>query len=121
MRDCATQTPLPSQSVFGVRCYSRIVTIPAPDAEPACPGPPGITSPLTPPDPAATAALRVERRAFDDIPRSTWDAMAARNPWATPFSGWAFQRAWWDAYHAFAHDQTLVVTATAGTAGGAEA
>jgi len=68
-----------------------------------------------------TAALRVERRAFDDIPRSTWDAMAARNPWATPFSGWAFQRAWWDAYHAFAHDQTLVVTATAGTAGGAEA
>ena len=69
----------------------------------------------------ATAALRVERRAFDDIPRSTWDAMAARNPWATPFSGWAFQRAWWDAYHAFAHDQTLVVTATAGTAGGAEA
>ena len=68
-----------------------------------------------------TAALRVERRAFDDIPRSTWDAMAARNPWATPFSGWAFQRAWWDAYHPFAHDQTLVVTATAGTAGGAEA
>jgi CelD/BcsL family acetyltransferase involved in cellulose biosynthesis len=47
--------------------------------------------------------------------------MAARNPWATPFSGWAFQRAWWDAYHATAHDQTLVVTATAGTPGGAEA
>jgi CelD/BcsL family acetyltransferase involved in cellulose biosynthesis len=47
--------------------------------------------------------------------------MAARNPWATPFSGWAFQRAWWDAYHAYAHEQTLVVTATTGTAGGAEA
>jgi len=80
-----------------------------------------MTSTLTPPDVAAAAALRVERRPFDDIPRATWDALAARNPWATPFSGWAFQRAWWDAYHGSAHDQTLVVTATAGTAGGAEA
>jgi CelD/BcsL family acetyltransferase involved in cellulose biosynthesis len=80
-----------------------------------------MTSTLTPPDAAVAAALRVERRAFDEIPRSTWDALAARNPWATPFSGWAFQRSWWDAYHGSAHDQTLVVTATAGTAGGAEA
>ena len=24
-------------------------------------------------------------------------ACAAQNPWATPFSSWAFQRAWWDA------------------------
>jgi hypothetical protein len=47
--------------------------------------------------------------------------MAARSPWATPFSGWAFQRAWWDAYHGSAHDQTLVATATSGSAGGAEA
>jgi CelD/BcsL family acetyltransferase involved in cellulose biosynthesis len=80
-----------------------------------------MTSTLTHPDAAVAAALRVERRPFDDIPRGTWDALAARSPWATPFSGWAFQRAWWDAYHASAHDQTLVVTATAGTAGGAEA
>ena len=28
---------------------------------------------------------------------ATWDALAAANPWATPFSAWAFQRAWWDA------------------------
>ena len=35
--------------------------------------------------------------------------LAARNPWATPFSGWAFQRAWWDAYGANAHEETLVV------------
>jgi CelD/BcsL family acetyltransferase involved in cellulose biosynthesis len=35
--------------------------------------------------------------------------VAAANPWATPFSGWAFQRAWWDAYGGTAHDQTLMV------------
>ena len=46
---------------------------------------------------------------FDQIPRASWDRLAAANPWATPFSGWAFQRAWWDAYGGSAHDQTLVV------------
>ena len=46
---------------------------------------------------------------FDAIPPATWDALAAANPWATPFSGWAFQRAWWDAYGANAHEETLVV------------
>jgi CelD/BcsL family acetyltransferase involved in cellulose biosynthesis len=46
---------------------------------------------------------------FDAIPREIWDRLAASNPWATPFSSWAFQRAWWDAYGATAHDQTLVV------------
>ena len=84
----------------------------APDAEPACPG---STDAGTPPrdDDAAgsTAALIVQRCAFDTIPRDTWDALARRNPWATPFSSWAFQRAWWDAYGASAHDQTLIVTA----------
>src|SRR5437773_5937802 len=113
--------PLRPQSNSGARCYPRIVTTHAPELEPACPGTPGLTSTSNPPDPAAAAALRVERRAFGDIPRATWDTLAARNPWATPFSGWVFQRAWWDAYHASAHDQTLVVTATGGTAGGAEA
>ena len=49
--------------------------------------------------------------AFDDIPRATWDACAPRNPWATPFSRWAFHRAWWDAYGANAHEETLVVVA----------
>ena len=48
-------------------------------------------------------------RPFDDIPRADWDGLAARNPWATPFSAWAFHRAWWDAYGANAHEQTLVV------------
>jgi len=53
--------------------------------------------------------LRAERRPFDSIARVTWDELAARNPWATPFSAWAFHRAWWDAYGANAHDQTIVV------------
>ena len=43
------------------------------------------------------------------IPRQTWDDLAAPHPWATPFAAWAFHRAWWDAYGATAHDQTLVV------------
>jgi CelD/BcsL family acetyltransferase involved in cellulose biosynthesis len=54
-------------------------------------------------------SLRVARVDFDAIPRETWDRLAAANPWATPFSSWAFQRAWWDAYAGTAHDQTLVV------------
>ena len=59
----------------------------------------------------ASSELRVERVSIADIPRETWDAAAARNPWATPFSGWAFQRAWWDAYGANAHEETLVLAA----------
>ena len=35
--------------------------------------------------------------------------MRAGTPWATPFSDWAFHRAWWDAYGANAHQETLVV------------
>jgi CelD/BcsL family acetyltransferase involved in cellulose biosynthesis len=53
--------------------------------------------------------LRIERRSLTDIDPATWDALAARNPSATPFSGWAFQRAWWDAYGANAHEETLVL------------
>jgi CelD/BcsL family acetyltransferase involved in cellulose biosynthesis len=62
------------------------------------------------------ALCHTERRRVADIPQGTWDALAARTPWATPFSGWAFQRAWWDAYGANAHDETLIVCAD-GTAG----
>ena len=49
------------------------------------------------------------RRAFDSIPAETWDALAARTPSATPFSRHCVQQAWWDAYGATAHDQTVVV------------
>ena len=62
--------------------------------EPACP---------------ASSALRAIRRPFGEVDPAVWDALAAANPWATPFSSWAFHRAWWDAYGANAHDETLVV------------
>ena len=82
------------------------MTVPALDLEPACPAP--IEPPRTA-APDATLTLRAERRPFSSIPRETWDTLAARNPWATPFSAWAFHRAWWDAYGANAHEETLVV------------
>jgi CelD/BcsL family acetyltransferase involved in cellulose biosynthesis len=107
------------------------VTTHAPDAEPACPGSTDARtierdndatgSTAAPDAPDALRGLRVRRCAFDTIDRVTWDRLAARNPSATPFSSWAFQRAWWDAYGASAHDQTLIVTAGGGTPGGAEA
>jgi CelD/BcsL family acetyltransferase involved in cellulose biosynthesis len=98
------------------------VTTHAPDAEPACPGSTPAGQPESLDDAARPdAALVVERCAFGSVPRETWDALAARTPWATPFSSWAFQRAWWDAYGASAHDQTLIVRAAAGSAGGPEA
>ena len=92
------------------RCYIQHVTPSTLDAEPACPD--ALTETMAPP-PAhgATPAYHAERRRVADIPQSTWDALAARTPWATPFSGWAFQRAWWDAYGANAHEETLIVCA----------
>ena len=73
--------------------------------EPACPDTDTATNQSPPPVPR----LRAERRSFDSLDPATWDALAAANPWATPFARWAFHRAWWDAYGATAHDQTLVV------------
>jgi CelD/BcsL family acetyltransferase involved in cellulose biosynthesis len=61
------------------------------------------------PVPAALARLIVERRPFASIDRDTWDRLAAASPWATPFSSWAFHRAWWDAYGENAHEETMVV------------
>lgn len=57
----------------------------------------------------AAGPLRAERRAFDAIDPRTWDELAALNPYATPFSSWAFHRAWWDAYRGNATDETIVV------------
>jgi CelD/BcsL family acetyltransferase involved in cellulose biosynthesis len=88
------------------------VTTHAPVAEPACPGTPDARRQFISDEPIQQplqAALRVARVSFDDIPRETWDRLARANPWATPFSSWPFQRAWWDAYAGTAHDQTLVV------------
>ena len=88
--------------------------------EPACPGArtaPGPRDLSHVPDSSVGPRLHAERRRVAEIPRETWDALASRNPWATPFSAWAFQRAWWDAYSANAHEETLVVLATDGAAG----
>jgi CelD/BcsL family acetyltransferase involved in cellulose biosynthesis len=46
-----------------------------------------------------------------------WDRLAGQNPWSTPFSAWAFHRAWWDAYGDNAHDETLVVCRDGADAG----
>ncbi len=78
--------------------------------EPACPGPIG-SEDLPPSQPfSSDAPLSVERTSFAAIPRDAWDRLAAATPWATPFSGWPFHRAWWDAYGSTAHEQTLTVT-----------
>jgi CelD/BcsL family acetyltransferase involved in cellulose biosynthesis len=86
------------------------VTPPTLDAEPACPGFVPVSTAL-PPAREARPPYHAERRRVADIPQPTWDSIAARTPWATPFSGWAFQRAWWDAYGANAHEETLIVCA----------
>jgi CelD/BcsL family acetyltransferase involved in cellulose biosynthesis len=54
-------------------------------------------------------ALVARRRAFGSIEPGTWDALVDRSPAATPFSRHCVQKAWWDAYGATAHDETLVV------------
>ena len=72
--------------------------------EPPCPPAVGDTA-----SPAAGSdALRAVRRAFDAVDPAAWDALVDANPWATPFSRWAFHRAWWDGYGANAHEETLV-------------
>ncbi len=92
--------------------YSLAVTSLTLDAEPACPA-----GERSDPGPAPASPLRVDRRTIADIPRATWDALAALTPWATPFSGWAFQRAWWDAYGANAHEETLALVPADAPAG----
>ena len=84
------------------------------DTEPACPD--ELLSPTAPP--AGSSRLRAERRPFDSIDRSEWDRLAAANPVATPFSSWAFHRAWWDAYGSNAHEQTLAIVEAGGASDG---
>ena len=76
------------------------------DAEPACPAGDGLDRG---PDPSAGPRFRAERRPVEAFSREAWDALAGANPWATPFSGWAFQRAWWDGYGVNAYDETLAI------------
>jgi CelD/BcsL family acetyltransferase involved in cellulose biosynthesis len=90
------------------------MTAPALDVEPACPGPAEAFPHRTERSPRA---LRAERRPFGDFSPETWDALAALTPWATPFSAWAFHRAWWDAFGANAHEETLAIVPADGPAG----
>jgi CelD/BcsL family acetyltransferase involved in cellulose biosynthesis len=81
------------------------VTVATLESEPDCARPTRSAAAGEP----AKPRLRAERRPFDTFSRETWDRLAGRNPWATPFSAWGFHRAWWDAYGENAHDQTLAV------------
>lgn len=73
--------------------------------EPPCPEAEGDAPSL----PVVTRPLRAVRRPFASISPDSWDALAGANPWATPFSHWAFHRAWWDGYGDNAHEETLVL------------
>ena len=64
---------------------SAAMTAPTLDAEPACPGPLEATDRSTPtaaggtPSRGTTLDLRAMRRPITEIPRETWDALAARS------------------------------------------
>lgn len=58
--------------------------------------------------------LRAVRRPFAALDPAAWDRLAAATPWATPFSHWAFHRAWWDAYGTNAHEETLALVPAEG-------
>jgi CelD/BcsL family acetyltransferase involved in cellulose biosynthesis len=84
------------------------MTVSSPDLDVPCPPAPDEAAPGAETH-ASTRVLRAVHHPFGAIAPATWDALADATPWATPFSRWGFQRAWWDAYGANAHDQTLVV------------
>jgi CelD/BcsL family acetyltransferase involved in cellulose biosynthesis len=97
--------------------YARCVT-PTLQADPDCARPAGADGSVQGSSdaqagdtaPARTdRKLRAELRSFDSIDQATWDHLAFLNPYVTPFSTWAFQRAWWDAYGENAEDQTTVL------------
>jgi CelD/BcsL family acetyltransferase involved in cellulose biosynthesis len=99
------------------------VTLRTLDADPACPPAvetfPGRSTAF--PDPVASHGsprrLVVRASSVAEIAPATWDALVARSAYATPFSRWAFHRAWWDGYGASAHEETLVVEDAAAPAG----
>ena len=84
------------------------MTTPGLDVEPACPAE-VLSEAKQPPTAQRAPDLVALRRPFESIEPSVWDRLAQASPWATPFSRWAFHRAWWDAYGSNAHDQTLVI------------
>ena len=97
------------------------VTLDEPDCPPASDGlARSVTTSVADPSSSGSApgrALLVRRSTVADVAPSTWDALVARTPYATPFSRWAFHRAWWDGYGATAHEETLLVVDPAAPAG----
>ena len=94
------------------------------DADPPCPPAEVITGSAAASDGdlARTATpsarrLQIRRTSIDEIAPAIWDGLAARSAYATPFSRWAFHRAWWDGYGATAHEETLLVEDPAAPAG----
>jgi hypothetical protein len=101
----------------------RVTTPSLSAGDPACPdpGPDSATSVVGPAisrsgagrdgsaSPIAGRPFVASRRSFGSISPEVWDALVDRTPAATPFSRHCVQRAWWDAYGATAHDETLVV------------
>jgi Acetyltransferase (GNAT) domain len=91
------------------------------ELDPPCPAAPdesigpGARTPTSTSSVRRKGPLRAVRRPFDAINPATWDVLAAANPWATPFSRWAVHRAWWDAYGANAHEQTMVAIPASGS------
>ena len=83
------------------------MTAPTLDTEPACPGPVETFTDAAP-EPGV-GRLRAVRRPFASMDRATWDRLLSANPAATPFSAWAFHRAWWDAYGDNAHEEILAI------------
>ncbi|HEX7472892.1 MAG TPA: GNAT family N-acetyltransferase, partial [Candidatus Limnocylindrales bacterium] len=61
--------------------------------------------------------LTIRRSSVGEVSPAVWDALVDRSPFATPFSRWAFHRAWWDGYGASAHEETLLVEDPAAPAG----
>jgi len=75
------------------------------DAVPACPP----REPYAEPTPSGSKRLVARRGDIGSVEAATWDRLASQTPWSTPFSRWAFHRAWWDAYGDTAHDETLLI------------
>lgn len=97
------------------------VTLDEPDCPPAPeslarPVSPSEAVPLSPARPSRRPLL-IRRASLADVDPATWDGLVDRTPYATPFSRWAFHRAWWDGYGATAHEETLLVVDPAAPAG----
>ena len=98
--------PLRGQASGGSGDILAVVTLRTLDAEPACPpaveaiagSPTATDGTRAARDPAGRLTIR--RSSVGEVAPATWDALVDRSPFATPFSRWAFHRAWWDGYGA---------------------